>query len=67
MKRIKMIIDKQGNVTTDLVEGFSGMSCEAKAKGMEILIAGVSSSETHQKPEYFEDNGDEMIDIFTQK
>lgn len=67
MKKVKMIVDKQGNVVTDLVEGFSGMSCEQKAKGMEILIAGASSSETRQKPEYFEDNGDEMIDIFTQK
>ena len=67
MKKVKMIVDKQGNVVTDLVEGFSGMSFEQKAKGMEILIAGVNSSETRQKPEYFEDNGDEMIDIFTQK
>ena len=67
MKKIKMTVDKQGNVNYDLLEGYSGMSCEQKAKGIEVLVAGVNSSETHQKPEYFEDNGDEMIDIFTGK
>ena len=67
MKKIKMTIDKQGNVDYDLVEGFSGMSCEQKAKGIEILVAGVIDSKTNYKPEYFEENGDEMIDIFTGK
>jgi hypothetical protein len=67
MKKIKMTVDKQGNVNYDLLEGYSGMSCEQKAKGIEVLVAGISNSETHQKPEYFEDNGDEMIDIFTGK
>lgn len=67
MERIKMTVDEKGNVEVDLVEGFSGTSCEVKAKNIEVLIAGAESSQTKHKPEYYEMNKDEVIDIFTGK
>lgn len=67
MQRIKMTVDEKGNVEVDLLEGFSGTTCEAKAKNIEVLIAGVGESQTKYKPEYYEMNKDEVIDIFTGK
>ena len=67
MQRIKMIVDEKGNVEVDLLEGFSGTTCEAKAKNIEVLIAGAGESKTKYKPEYYEMNKDEVIDIFTGK
>lgn len=67
MKRVKMIIDTEGNVEMDMLEGFSGTSCEAKAKGLEVLIAGATDSSTKTKPEYYQPDKEEMINIFTGK
>lgn len=67
MQKIKMIVDEKGNVEVDLIEGFSGTTCEAKAKNIEVLIAGVENSQTKYKPEYYEMNKDEVVNIFTSK
>lgn len=67
MQKIKMTVDEKGNVEIDLVEGFSGTSCEVKAKNIEVLIAGAEGSQTKYKPEYYEMNKDEIVNIFTGK
>ena len=67
MEKIKLTIDEKGNVEVDLVEGFSGSSCEVKAKNIEVLIAGAGNSQTKYKPEYYEQNKDELVNVFTGK
>ena len=44
MKRVRIEIDEKGNYTMDLLEGFSGMSCSQKAKELQVLLGGDTSS-----------------------
>ena len=39
-RRIKFIIDKQGNITVETLDGFSGTSCVEKMKHIQVLLGG---------------------------
>lgn len=53
MEKIRVIIDKEGNYTLDLIEGFSGMSCEQKADAI-VSICGGIETKREEKPEYYD-------------
>ena len=67
MQKIKLVVDEKGNVEYDLVEGFSGASCEVKAKNIEVLIAGAGNTETKYKPEYYQEDKEEWVNVFTNR
>lgn len=62
MQRAKIIIDKTGNYAIDLIEGFSGMSCEQKADQIALICGGIET-DRKEKPEYY-DSEDLNNDIF---
>lgn len=56
-ERVKVVIDKKGNVNTDLI-GFNGVGCaELAAK---LALNGRVLSET-TKPEFYNSNGNENV------
>lgn len=44
-KRVKIVIDKQGNYAIEALEGFSGSSCVDQTKTLEVAIGGIAVSE----------------------
>lgn len=62
MKKIQIKIDQTGNYSIDMLEGFSGMSCEQKADQIAIICGGVES-ERKEKPEFY-DSEDMFEDTF---
>lgn len=62
MQRARITIDKEGNYTIDLMEGFSGMSCEQKADQIALICGGIEK-DRREKPEYY-DSEDMFNDMF---
>ncbi len=42
MKKIEYVIDKQGNVTEHVLEGFSGTECESETASIEQALGYVT-------------------------
>ena len=63
MKRIRIKIDKAGNYSLDMGEGFTGMSCAEKAQQLQLILGG-EEKDSQTKPEYFEGNDDLVNDLF---
>jgi hypothetical protein len=66
MKRIELTIKEDGNYTIDLAEGFSGQSCAQKAQNIISLIGG-AETKSQVKPEYYNPDGDNLNELFTNK
>lgn len=62
MERVRITIDKEGNYSLDLIEGFAGMSCEQKADQIALICGGIEK-DRKEKPEYY-DSEDLHNDIF---
>lgn len=63
MKRIRIKIDKAGNYSLDMGEGFAGMSCAEKAQQLQLILGG-EEKDSQTKPEFFEGNDDLVNDLF---
>ena len=63
MKKVNITIDEKGNYEIDFIEGFSGVSCAEKAKEIQLLLGGMEEDEV-KKPEYYDDNGDNLNELF---
>ena len=66
MKRIELTIKEDGSYTIDMAEGFSGQSCAQKAQNIISLIGG-TETKTQNKPEYYDTDGDNLNELFTNK
>lgn len=62
MKKIQIKIDDTGNYSIDMLEGFSGMSCEQKADQIAIICGGIEK-DRREKPEFY-DSEDLFEDTF---
>lgn len=62
-KELKVIIGKDGSAKIE-ANGFSGGVCE---KTIGQLVAAVGGTETYEekKPEYYDGNGDNFNELFT--
>lgn len=65
MKKLTITVGKDGNSTID-GEGFSGGVCESTIKEI-ILAVGGEETEDKKKPEYFDPNGDNFNELFTNR
>ena len=54
MKRIKVIVDTNGNIQLQ-TEGFSGQSCIDATKSLELALGKLQAME--RTPEYFDKDG----------
>ena len=62
-KKIKIIIDKEGNYGLEALEGFSGTSCVEKTKEIEVAIGGTTVDEG-KKDEYYMPDNDASVNLF---
>ena len=63
-KRVKVTIDPKGSFTFEALEGFSGESCVAQTREIEIALGGIEVSEGKTNA-YFDgvDDNDVMIKL----
>ena len=62
MKEIQVIIGKDGNARME-ANGFTGGVCEQTLNELLVAVGGVEESQT-EKPEYYDDDGALMDEIF---
>lgn len=60
MKRIQIVIEKNGDYNIDMGEGFKGMSCEEKARQLQLILGG-DEKDSERKPEFYEDDNDAFL------
>lgn len=63
-KKATIVIDREGNYTMELKEGFSGKSCIEAANQLKIIVGGGIDKESKEKPEYYEPEQDNLNTIF---
>ena len=62
MKEIQVIIGEDGNARME-ANGFTGGVCEQTLNELLVAVGGVEESQT-EKPEYYDDDGALMDEIF---
>lgn len=59
---IEIRIKKDGSYTLQALEGFSGESCREKTKHLELMLGG-EAVDSVNTPAYYEDGGDNDINL----
>lgn len=59
---IEIRIKKDGSYTLQAKEGFAGESCREKTRNLELMLGGEAVA-TENTPAYYEDGGDNDINL----
>ena len=56
MKKIKVVIEKDGSFSAEALEGFVGQQCHTELQNL-VSVMGASVTEAKNKPEFYDDDG----------
>ena len=59
---VKITIKKDGSFSLEAGEGFKGQNCREKTRNLELLLGGEAVA-TENKSTYYEDDGDNDINL----
>ena len=66
MKRVELIINEDGSYSIEAMEGFSGQSCAQKTQNIITLLGG-TATDTKYKQEYWDEDPNNLNELFTNK